>query len=317
MSIQEFFTARELAEIAKEARGGISFPKTESAVIRLLKREQWNDLPANLARKRPGRGGAMEYNFSILPPEMQMAIRHRDNQVCLLAAQGAQAKADTALVQQRPSMSLKARQRMVMEKRNQVLLAITSYSACNGATKAKAIAAFVAAQKEHQTHLRVDEKRRAGTELNERDLAIITLEPRLTAQEADGFNLTPDVLKIANDRPSGNATVSRSTLYEWFKLRREAGVSGLAPMPTKQEEPVPEGFEDFLRFYAKPMKPNMTEALKDYLATNPPAEKRLSIDQVRRTLKVKLNDIERNVGREGMLTLRSRMAFISRTTDNL
>jgi putative transposase len=38
---------------------------------------------------------------------------------------------------------------------------------------------------------------------------------------------------------------------------------------------------------------------------------------VRRTLRVRLNDIEKNVGREGLLTLRSRMAYVQRTTDGM
>ncbi|SMC39125.1 hypothetical protein [Rhizobium sp. RU36D] len=38
---------------------------------------------------------------------------------------------------------------------------------------------------------------------------------------------------------------------------------------------------------------------------------------MRHTLRTKLNNIEKNVGREGLLTLRSRMAYIQRSTENL
>jgi len=44
MSVQMFFTALELAEIAKAAGDPIGFPKSERGVQKSAHREQWNDL---------------------------------------------------------------------------------------------------------------------------------------------------------------------------------------------------------------------------------------------------------------------------------
>ena len=313
MSIQEFFTARELAEIAKDAGQNIPFPKSKRGVNMLIEREGWDNQPGNLARKRPGRGGAMEYNFSLLPGEMQSAIRDRDVRVHLLAKHELQAAKDLEIVQMRPSMSLTARQATVRDKRAQVLRAIDDYSARIGSTRRKAIMAFLDAQSEWAKHTVLQEKVGRSEPLSPAEQIRLETEPTLTSLE--GFALTEDVLILANDRPKGNAKVGRSTLYDWFKLRTEHGVEGLAPAATKVDEPVSEAFKAFLRFYAKPMKPSATDALAAYLKTDPPEHLRINIDQVRRTLKVKLNDIEKNVGREGLLTLRSRMAYITRFTD--
>jgi len=103
--------------------------------------------------------------------------------------------------------------------------------------------------------------------------------------------------------------------YEWFKARKQGGISMLAPSPTKEAKPLPDGFAIFLKFYAMPQKPDVTEALKEYHKLH--ADRPLTIDQVRYALKTKLNNIERNVGREGLLTLRSRLAYIQRSTENL
>lgn len=257
----------------------------------------------------------MEYNFSILPDDVQCAIRQRDNNAHFLAAQEQELVANQQLMETRSVMSLNARHRVVMEKRSEVLLAVGGYMTRNGLTKSKAIAAFVRAQSEWADCKAAYATRDAGTLLSGSTRHHLEVVPMLTSD--DGFALTEEVLKIANDRSDGKSNISRRTLYRWFAAKSEGGIQGLAPAQTKAAEPVPEGFIDFLRFYASPAKPDATEALKEYNKTNPPPEKCLSIHQVRRTLKVKLNDIERNVGREGLLTLRSRMAYITRTTEGL
>jgi putative transposase len=141
------------------------------------------------------------------------------------------------------------------------------------------------------------------------------MEPALTNPEKEGFGLTEEVLRKANNRPTGSLKISRATIYSWLNLRLAHGVPGLAPTPPKVADPLPPGFVEFLKFYARPQKPNMTEALKDYLESGP--KDLLTIDQVGHALRKKLNGIERHVGREGLLTLRSRLAYIQRDTSNL
>ncbi len=122
-------------------------------------------------------------------------------------------------------------------------------------------------------------------------------------------------MRIANDRSGGGFKVARTTIYDWFAAFDSAGITALAPALTKDEEPISEEFKTFLSFYARPGKPAATEALAEYKEKNPATT--LTIEQVRYTLRHKLNDIEKNVGREGLLTLRARMAYISRSTENL
>jgi putative transposase len=315
MKIQQFFTARELAEIAKEAGDRVRFPETESAVIRLAKRERWSSHPSNLSRKRAGRGGAMEYNFSILPEDMQAEIRRRDRIVHQMAEQAMLAETAKAEVMAMPNLSLKARQAKVRDARNAVLLAISNYQIRNGTKRGKAIAAFLRAVDEWIAFEEVQGKALAELPLTIAEQALVNRVPRLTAETTnDGFGLLPEQLIIANDRAKDTVKIGRSSLYQWYKVREEKGVEALAPDRTKVAEDIPEAFKTFLKFYAMPMKPNIKEALKEYNANHP--KSRLNYDQVRRILKDKLNDIERNVGREGLLTLRSRMAYVTRIMDD-
>lgn len=309
---QVFFTARELAEIAGK-RGITSFPQSERGVQVHAAREGWNDLPSNLCGKRKGFGGGREYHFSILPDLIQAAIHGAEHRSTQLAAQKKQAVLDRAVVATRRTMSLHYRQRLVMEKRSEVLLAIKHFEIRTGSTQGKSILAFVAAQKDFMAWQAAERARNLGQTLTIAQMAMLHHEPFLSSP--DGFGLSVDALKTANDRPNGSPSISRSTIYEWIKLRDAAGIAGLAPALTKEAEPVPPGFAEFLKFYARPQKPMITKALQDYLDTGPAHP--LTIDQVRHTLKVKLNDIEKNVGREGMLTLRSRLAYIQRDTENL
>lgn len=309
---QVFFTARELAEIAAR-RGITSFPNSERGVQIHAEREGWNELPRNLCGKRKGFGGGREYHYSLLPDLIQAAIHGAAHRQAQLAAQETQAEHDRQLVAALKGASLKARAAAVRDKRSEVLLAIKSFEIRQGCTLGKAINAFVDAQVELRAWKEAAAARDQGQPTTIGQMVLLTREPALLAP--DGFGLTEDALAVANDRSNAARSISRSTIYEWFKARDEMGVAGLAPAATKEREPVPPGFTEFLKFYARGSKPHVTEALKDYLDSNPAFP--LTIDQVRHTLKVKLNDIERNVGREGLLTLRSRMAYIQRTTDGL
>lgn len=313
---QEFFSARELAEIAAQ-RGLERFPGTESAVIRLAKREGWNSLPDNLCRKREGRegGGGLEYHYSLLPPMMQAAIDGMQNKTARLVAQQERAERDVAIRDGLPAMALRARQRIVMEKRAEVLVALQRHGTINGMLRAGSIDAFLAAQAEYAAWKTAQARRDEGLPLTDRELALLAREPLLT--DPDGFCLTPAILDTANNRPKGKGTVSRATLYNWFAAYDKQGVAALAPALTCDTEPPPPGFARFLTFYARPQKPSAAEALREYMKTVTDPAMALTERQVRYTLKHKLNDIERNVGREGLLTLRSRMAYIQRTTDDL
>ena len=71
--MREWLTA---ADIAAEKLAGV--PSTEQAIKRLAERDQWDDSLA-YARKRPGRGGGMEYHVALLPAlaRLQYETRHR------------------------------------------------------------------------------------------------------------------------------------------------------------------------------------------------------------------------------------------------
>lgn len=286
--IQTFFTARELAEIAAE-RGFTSFPQGERGVQIYAERAGWNALPSNLCRKRKGQagGGGREYHQSLLPEAMFAAVNGRGIKAAFQAELALREDRDNRKLVSMKTASLRAHQRAVMEARAQVLLAIDAYQIANGQSRASAVKDFLLAQTSHPEWL--------------------------TAP--DMFDLTSAVLEMANDRRKGVTSIGRSSIYAWMKARDEQGVIGLAPALTKVAEPVPPGFVDFLKFYARPSKLRVTEALADYLASSPLFP--LTLDQVYHTLKVKLSDIEKNVGREGLLTLRSRMAYVQRTTEGL
>lgn len=309
----EWFNPDELAAIAKE-RGLKSFPWTGFGVRELAKREGWNDLPSNLCRKRAGRGGGREYHRTALPEFLQSVILARAHKHYQLRAQEVHRQEERKKVDLLPVTSLRFRQRNAMEARGEILIAIERYATMRGLlARRKAILDFVRAQDEQAERNAAKDKAEAGDPLSGRERMLLE-RPSLLCH-ADGFGVLEDTLRLANDRSKGAFKVSRATVYEWFAARDAAGITALAPALTKEDEPVSEEFKAFLTFYARPGKPAATEALADYKEKNPATK--LTIEQVRYTLKHKLNDIEKNVGREGLLTLRSRMAYISRSTENL
>lgn len=311
----EWFNARELAKIACD-RGLKSFPWSERSVQRRAKEEGWNALPENLCRIRSGTegGGGREYHRSILPEFLQNVILARGEKQYQLQAQDARRHEERKKVQLLPVTSLRFRQRNAMEARGEILVSIDRYATLRGMTaRRKAILDFVRAQDEQAERNAALAKAEAGQPLSGRERMLLE-RPSLLCH-ADGFGLLEDTLRLANDRSGGSFMVSARTVQRWFSARDKAGITALAPALTKEEEPVSEEFKAFLTFYAKPGKLAASEALKDYKKENP--DSTLTVEQVRYTLKHKLNDIERNVGREGLLTLRSRMAYISRSTENL
>ncbi len=315
MIAKEWFTAGELAKIAAE-RGLKSsvFPNSERGVRDRAKEEGWNDLPENLCRDRAAVGGGREYHLNVLPDIMHTVITGREIRAHQLAAQERAREAARKKVAALPVTSLRFRQRQAMEARGEILLAIDRYITMKGGWgRRKAILDFVQAQEEHAERNTAKEKVEAGEALTGRERVL--LERVSLLADPDGFGLLEDTLRLANDRSGDKFRISRATIYEWFSARDAGGITALAPALTKTEEPISEEFSAFLKFYCKPSKLAATEALEDYKAENPGST--LTIEHVRYTLRHKLNDIEKNVGREGLLTLRSRMAYIQRSTENL
>ena len=72
-----------------------------------------------------------------------------------------------------------------------------------------------------------------------------------------------------------------------------------------------------MRYYARPSKPSVALAHREYLKQCSDPAQALTLDQVEYVLREKLNNIEKNIGREGILTLRSRLAYIQRSTEDL
>ncbi|MDR5655496.1 DNA-binding protein, partial [Ruixingdingia sedimenti] len=314
---QEFFTAQELADIAK-ARGITTFPNTKRNVNKWAEREGWNGLGPHRCRKRAGRGGGLEYHFTLLPEPMIATIFARDMRQVMLTRHDAAAEADRRQLAAVRVAALPAHARKVMEARAEILLAIEGYAIASGHPRSWATARFMEAQAAYADRQQIERRRDNGEPLSEREIASLGSALKLTAP--DGFQLAPACLANANDRRSA-AIISERTLRRWFKARDERGALALAPTPPKQEEAIPAGFYDFLKFWALPGKPSVPEAYKDYtdaVALRQGAQPMtVTLDQVRHTLKHKIKGLDKYVGREGLLTLRSRMAYVTRTTEDM
>ena len=230
-----------------------------------------------LCRKRAKVGGGMEYHISLLPGALQAALHDEKNRELVLANQQEKKGQELARREKLSTANLSARQRDVMNARSAVLSAIDMHQISNGMSQRQAIQSFLADP--------------AAVEISE------------------------TILRVANDR-ANKASVSRATLYDWFKLRDTVGVGALAPLPTKEKQDVPSWFWQFLRFYAQPQKPCLTDALAKFKTALPAHIMPPNYDQVRR-LMARLGNVEKHRGREGSLTLKSRMAYTLRSTDDL
>ncbi len=315
--IKDFYTAREIAEIALR-RGIVGFPATERGVRDHAESAGWNGCPEYLCRKREGRGGGREYHVTLLPEAMRDALAGWDMQGALIRQHQAEQDADARKLAALRMSALAARPREVMEARAEVLRAIEGYAIAHQQPCAWGIARFLEAQEAYRHRQETERRRDEGLPLTDREVSALGKTLILTA--ADGFQLRPEVLVVANDRRAA-AAISERTVWRWFKARDERGVVALAPVPPKQEQEIPAGFYDFLKFWALPGKPSVPEAHKDYLEA---AEKRqgvqamtVTLDQVHYILRNRIKGLDKYVGREGLLTLRSRMAYITRTTDDM
>lgn len=320
VAAQDFYTAAELAAIAK-ARGLHGFPATERGARAYAERESWNSLPAHLARSRSvqkaGGRPAMEYHFSILPQALQAVIVGRAARASLVQRIADEGEADRRRMAALKSSMLPARARAVMEARAEVLTSIEGYAAARGQSRAWGIAEFIAAQEAWQARQESEARRDVGEILTEREA--LQLARPLLLTSAEGFHMSPERLAVANDRKA-QPVIKRTAIYDWFKARDERGVLALAPIPPREQQPIPPAFADFLKFYAIPSKPSIKDAHAQYLlAAEAPGLHRmpLTLNQVTHIIRHRLNAIEKMVGREGLLTLRSRMAYVTRTDEGM
>lgn len=230
-----------------------------------------------LCRKRQGRGGGLEYHTSLLPDALKAALLAEHSRDVTMIAQKAQKGREIARREALSTADLTARQREVMTARSAILSAIEMHQISNGMSQRQAIQSFLA--------------------------------------DPTALGISEQTIFTANDRASQKATVGRATIYEWFKAR-SAGIAALAPLPTKEQQDMPSWFWQFLRFYAQPQKPCLTTALDTYKKALPAHIMPPNYDQVRRLLG-RLGNVERHRGREGSLTLKSRMAYVMRSTADL
>ncbi|MET3611773.1 putative transposase [Rhizobium aquaticum] len=272
-----YLSAAEIAEAGERLKIE-AMPWSKRRVQDRIDREGW--LASPLARKRSGKqgGGGFEYHISLLPNELQSAIHAEATRELVVVSQQAKKTQEIVRREKLSTANLTARQRDVMNARSAILSAIDMYQVSNGLSQRQAIQAFVAAP--------------------------------------EALDVFSSVIAVANDRASGKTTVGRATIYEWFKLRDTVGVGALAPLPTKEKQDVPSWFWQFLRFYAQPQKPCLTDALEKFKGALPAHIMPPNYDQVRR-LMARLGNVEKHRGREGSLTLKSRMAYTLRSTDEL
>lgn len=318
---QEYYTARELAEIVLR-RGIETLPSTERGVRKYAEDAGWNDGPERLVRWRPaetkGRP-SREYHVTLLPEFLRAVLTGWDDMAQLAREYQADVDVEQRKLNALRMAALPSRPRQVVFARAEVMRSIEGYAISHGQKRAWGIAKFLEAQTEYHLRRKIEAKRDAGHRLNDGEVRSLGTALILTA--ADGFDLAPEKLAMANDRRN-EARISRSSLYDWFKGRAgQQGVLALAPAPPRQDQEIPSAFKGFLKHYAKPGKPSVRAAFDKYVDECAKLEgaqpMTLTLDQVQYILRHKLNNIEKNIGREGLLTLRSRLPYIARTTEDM
>lgn len=275
---QRYLTCQEIADAA--ARLNLtSVPRSKAGVQKVAKREGWAD-NKNLARKRTGSqgGGGFEYHVSLLPDVLQSALMGEVSKGVMIKHSADNRAVELVKRTALDTASLTARQRRVMDARSAILTAIEGVQIAGGHSRRQAIL--------------------------------------MAIEFPEQFDLKTELIETANDRSSGRAKLSRSSLFEWFKCRDENGVGALAPKATKEKSDIPAWFWDFMKHYARPQKPCMTEALDAFLRSNSRPNEDITYPKVRRLI-AKLGNVEKHRGREGSLTLKSRMAYVTRSTGDL
>ncbi|SDR15990.1 Mu transposase C-terminal domain-containing protein [Pseudovibrio sp. Tun.PSC04-5.I4] len=279
---REWYNAQEFSELDL-----VGIPNTKRNINALASREDWQS--TTLARKRSGRGGGWEYHIDLLPEPARKALGarfniERLNAVVNVVQTNAPAKTKVALA------DADGAQRRAAEARKQILQMLEQL-VMRGMAYDKAVC----------------------------DLAVKVKV--LLSQEV----LTPDenqlleLVRTAKDKGTG---ISRRAIYNWRKAFKECGFAGLIPGKRKQDALNASRYEwapGFLKFYADPRKPTVALALDQYRASLIEPTHAPSYDQVKRYLtKLKKADpIAAYKGREGVLALKARKVYVSRSTEGL
>jgi putative transposase len=125
--------------------------------------------------------------------------------------------------------------------------------------------------------------------------------------------LTDRVMR-ANDRKTGDRSLSMRTLKRWLADYRQQGEIGLAPARRQKDMSLPAWSVSFLTCYQRPTKPSVEAAYAEFSLKHP--AERPSIHVVRRFLN-KLSAEARERGRRTPQELKALQPFKRRTTKNL
>lgn len=276
--MDRFMTLQEIAD-ATQRHALKNLPASRFGWSKRAKAEGWGE-NSDLARKRQGEvgGGGMEYHVSLLPERLRLALRGEVLKNTCVATTKQNRAVDIAKREALDTTALSARQRQVMNARSQVLAAIETMQFSQDYTRSQTVDRFVAGELD--------------------------------------FGLDTDTIATANDRSNGSVSISRATILRWFQYRDGTGIGALAPKATKERAEIPSWFWDFLTHYARPQKPCITEALDAFLRVNHGINEPITYTKVRRLIG-KLGNVEKHRGREGSLTLKARMAYVTRSTADL
>lgn len=281
-----WYTARELAELALPG-----LPATKRKINDLATRENWAALDG-CARQREGRGGGFEYSVAVLPEPARAELERRQASRALEAL----AVQNQGALTGEPAGALvapNARQILMMQARASLLMEIERRMIAHDLTQRQASLQLL-----------------SDLDLARKGLATSDAGDQ---HEAD-YPALITACGLALDRKSG---LSLRTLYLWFSARQD-GIRALAPKQKKAAVPIQDlpWFPGFLKFYARPAKPTVAEALADYTRTLADPSLAPSAKQVRTAL-AKLGAVDRHRGREGAQALKARLAYVSRSTDDL
>lgn len=109
---QEYFSAAELADIAQD-RGITTFPTTKRGANLWMRAKGWD--ASHLCRKRAGRGGGLEYHFTLFPDCLRNAIDARDMRKSVMSRMQSEALADQRKLMAIRASALPAEARNVMD----------------------------------------------------------------------------------------------------------------------------------------------------------------------------------------------------------
>lgn len=123
-----------------------------------------------------------------------------------------------------------------------------------------------------------------------------------------------DRVQRANDRKTGERTLSERTLKRWLSDYRQQGEAGLAPARRQKDMSLPVWSASFLTCYQRPTKPSVEAAYAEFCLKHP--AERPSIHAVRRFLN-KLSPEARERGRRTPQELKALQPFKRRLTKNL